>query len=303
MTAAADEVAITAIMNPGNGPGNAKDNNYVAAVNAFRAAGGRVIGYVHTSYGLRALATVTADIDRYALWYGIDGIFVDEMANTGPAERLNYYKAIYDHVKSINPDWEVMGNPGTTTIEQYLTWPTADRLMVFENVSAEYPEYAPSAWNEKYESSRFVHLIHTEPSAATMQTRLEQALTKDVGGIYVTDDVMNNPWNTLPTYWQAEVGAIASINAALLAGDFNEDGAVDAADLADWKTAFAQTANADADRDGDSDGHDFLAWQRQLAPSAAGRASALVPEPSTLAAIITGCLLGSAALYHRFAKR
>jgi hypothetical protein len=304
MTAAADEVAITAIMNPGNGPGNAKDNNYVAAVNAFRAAGGRVLGYVYTSYGARALTTVTADIDRYAMWYGIDGIFVDEMANTGPAERLNYYKAIYDHAKSINPDWEVMGNPGTTTIEQYLTWPTADRLMVFENVSAEYPDYDPSAWNKNYDSARFVHLIHTEPSAATMQTRLEQALTKGVGGIYITNDdlVQNNPWDTLPTYWQAEVNAIAAINASLLGGDFTGDGAIDAADLVRWKTAFAETDEADADGDGDSDGQDFLAWQQQLGPGAAGPALAFVPEPSALAAIVIGGLLGGAALYRHFGK-
>jgi hypothetical protein len=236
------------------------------------------------------------------MWYGIDGIFVDEMANTGPAERLNYYKAIYDHVKSINPDWEVMGNPGTTTIEQYLTWPTADRLMVFENVSAEYPGYGPSTWNEKYDSSRFVHLIHTEPSASTMQTRLEQALTKSVGGIYVTDDVMNNPWNTLPTYWQAEVDAIAAINASLLAGDFNRDGAVDAADLVRWKMAFAQSADADADGDGDADGQDFLAWQQQFGPSPDEQASAFVPEPPALAAIVIGSLLGGAALYRRLGK-
>jgi hypothetical protein len=149
MTAVADDVAITAIMNPSSGPGAAKDNNYVAAVNAFRAAGGRVIGYVHTSYGARPLATVTADIDRYAEWYDIDGIFVDEMANVGPAERLNYYKAIYDHAKGIDGQWEVMGNPGTHTIEQYLTWPTADRLVVFENASSAYPAYSPSAWNAK----------------------------------------------------------------------------------------------------------------------------------------------------------
>lgn len=40
MTAAADDVPITAIMNPGNGPGAFRDNNYVNAVDAFRAAEG-----------------------------------------------------------------------------------------------------------------------------------------------------------------------------------------------------------------------------------------------------------------------
>jgi len=292
MTAAADDVAITAIMNPNNGPGSAKDNNYVAAVNAFRAAGGRVIGYVYTGYGARPLATVTADIDRYAVWYGIDGIFVDEMANTGPAERLNYYKAIYDHAKSIDPAWEVMGNPGTHTIEQYLTWPTADRLVVFENVSAEYPGYTPSAWNKKYDSSRFVHLLHTEPSAGAMRTRLEQAVVRGVGGVYVTDDVMNNPWNTLPSYWQGEVAAVGDINDSFLAGDFNEDGVIDSTDLARWKTDFAQTSVADGDGDGDSDGGDFLIWQRELGSAWPDvGASAAVPEPAMTVPTLVGCAL------------
>jgi hypothetical protein len=287
MTAAADEAPITAIMNPGNGPGNNVDGNYVAAVNAFRAAGGRVIGYVYSSYGSRPLAQVTADIDKYATWYGIDGIFVDEMANTGPAQKLDYYRNIYDHVKSIDPAWEVMGNPGTNTLEQYLLWPTADRFMVHENIGSAYPSYAPSAWNANYDSQKFVHLIHTESSSATMEEYLRLALTRSTGGIYITNDVMNNPWDTLPSYWQAEVDAVAAINAALLPADFNDNGTVDASDLNRWRTGFGATGSTkfqgDANGDGVVDGADFLQWQQQSGQTslpAAASASA-VPEPAT----------------------
>ena len=45
-----------------------------------------------------------------------------------------------------------------------------------------------------------------------------------------------------------------------LAGDFDNNGAVDGNDLAVWKTAFGSTNGADADGDGDSDGQDYLAW-------------------------------------------
>jgi len=230
LNAAAADVPITAIMNPFNGPGNSLDGNYVAAVNSFRAAGGRVIGYVYTSYTARPLQQVLADIDRYDDWYNIDGIFVDEMTNTGPAERLNYYRDIYNHVKSINPNWEVMGNPGTTTLEQYLTWPTADRLMVFENVGSSYPGYTPSSWNFNYDSTNFVHLVHTEPSSANMLSDLALAVQRNAGGIYVTDDVLPNPWDRLPAYWTTLVDAVATINA-----DFNRDGVVDAADYVGWR--------------------------------------------------------------------
>jgi hypothetical protein len=301
MTNAADEVDITAIMNPGNGPGGATDGNYVAAINAFRAAGGRVIGYVYSGYGLRPLAQVKADVDKYAAWYAIDGIFVDEMANTGPAEKLNYYKSLYDYVKSKNADWEVMGNPGTTTIEQYATWPTADRFMVFENVGTEYPPYAPSAWNANYDRSRFVHLVHTEPSETNMETAITLAAQRNAGGIYVTNDVLNNPWDTLPTYWQAEVDTVAAVHDTFAAGDFNEDGAVDAADLATWQQGFGEAStrlwhrDGDATEDGVINGADFLRWQQQVGgagvvgagvvgvgTSAALGGAGLAPEPSSI---------------------
>jgi hypothetical protein len=69
-----------------------------------------------------------------------------------------------------------------------------------------------------------------------------------------------------------------------IAGDFNGDGFVDAADLNDpvmgWKARFGT----------DLDGEDFLAWQRNLGagtPPAAG-AIAAVPEPSTALLALLG---------------
>ena len=49
--AAASGVPVTAIMNVANGPGTAVNSDYVAAVNAFKAAGGTVVGYVYTCDG------------------------------------------------------------------------------------------------------------------------------------------------------------------------------------------------------------------------------------------------------------
>jgi hypothetical protein len=75
--------------------------------------------------------------------------------------------------------------------------------------------------------------------------------------------------------------------------DFNDDGAVDAADLAQWKTDFGLAGSSDADADGDSDGADFLLWQRQLGAAGLAPAAHAVPEPRGLA------MLGLAALWRR----
>jgi hypothetical protein len=64
-----------------------------------------------------------------------------------------------------------------------------------------------------------------------------------------------------------------------LPADFNNDGAVNAADLNVWKTKYPAAAGADADGDADVDGNDFLAWQRAL--TVATPPGAATPEPVT----------------------
>jgi arylsulfatase A-like enzyme len=83
---------------------------------------------------------------------------------------------------------------------------------------------------------------------------------------------------------------------ALSPADFNFDGVVDASDLLVWKSDFRSSVGGDTDGDGDSDGHDFLAWQRQLGSTAtASSAAGAVPEPTSgalaglLVAVLAAC--------------
>jgi len=214
LNAAASRIPVTAIMNPGSGPGNLQDSNYVNAVNNLRTAGGKVIGYVPTSWGARSAVDVKADIDKYVNWYNIDGIFFDEMTNTGTTSTLNHYQDLYDYVKAINPAWEVMGNPGTSTTESYLARPAADSLIVFESFATNYPGYTPSSWNFNHDPSAIGHLVHTTANEADMLNYLDLAVQRNAGQVYVTDDVLNNPWDTLPSFWDAEVTRIEEINNA-----------------------------------------------------------------------------------------
>ena len=161
---AATQVPLTAILNPASGPGAAFDSDYNTAVNALRTAGGRVVGYVPTSYGTRPFDQVQVDIDAYDSWYNLDGIFIDEMSNSGAQGLLDYYGDIYSYIHALNVNWEMIGNPGTNTVESYLMHPAADRLVVFESDGAAYAGYTRSAWNAGYDAAHFSHLVHSTPS-------------------------------------------------------------------------------------------------------------------------------------------
>jgi hypothetical protein len=89
---------------------------------------------------------------------------------------------------------------------------------------------------------------------------------------------------------EAEIGTLALL-APPAPADFDEDGDVDSADLAQWQGDFGVNGLSDADNDGDSDGADFLAWQQQLGSGSPGVAAVQsVPE---LGASVLAALAGS----------
>jgi len=207
LTDSAPEVGITAILNPDSGPGSTLDTHYTAVVDSLQAAGGRVIGYVHTSYGTRSAATVRTEIDRYYALYGVDGIFIDEMSND--TAHLGYYQSLHDYIRGLDGSGFIVGNPGTQTAPDYLA--TADVLVTFESPAAEYAGYEADAWTQTQDASRFAHLVYEVPDAAAMQAVIARARAMNVGHVYVTDDDISNPWDTLPSYWAAQTAAVAAV--------------------------------------------------------------------------------------------
>jgi hypothetical protein len=89
------------------------------------------------------------------------------------------------------------------------------------------------------------------------------------------DDDVGSTQDYAVAWWAMSAGP-------MLGGDFNNDGIVNAADLAVWQSNFGSGSAADADGDGDTDGNDFAIWQRNLGMTAATINSAAVPEPAAL---------------------
>lgn len=97
-------------------------------------------------------------------------------------------------------------------------------------------------------------------------------------------------------------GATGSIDLAPtpLAGDFDGNGAVDAADLDRWRAGYGLAAGAelidgDADGDSDVDGNDFLIWQQGLSAESGTPSATAAPEPASVW-LLLGSMLAARAM-------
>ena len=213
MVAAAPKAPIIAILNPGSGPGTTVDSNYTRAVNRLRTAGGRVIGYVPTGYGSRPIAAVTQDILKYQNFYSVDGIFLDEMGNDGSAASLSYYASLYQYIKGLNPAWRVIGNPGTSTQSVYLSYPSADAVVIFEDSNRIYQRYQTPTWIAGVAPAQIGHLVTNVADFSAARSALSLAQQRRAGLVYLTNDkIGGNPWDTLPAWWGQLVTEVCTIN-------------------------------------------------------------------------------------------
>jgi hypothetical protein len=234
---------ITAIVNPGSGPGTSFNSDYNTRINQFRSAGGKVLGYVPTGYGgsqvstgstcqpssgaSYSIADVVSCASRYNSFYSIDGIFLDEFTNTSGATELSFYRSIYSGTRAINPSWTITGNPGTSVVPAYfdsLLGYTADRIVSFEQIGANYVNYAPAPGAVGGPASQFAHIVYDVSSATQAMNFIALAATRNVGAIYVTNDnfcqgqncatAQNdfNPFDTLPNYFDQLALQVRQIN-------------------------------------------------------------------------------------------
>lgn len=198
------------IMNPNSGPTLTANADYVIAVNGLRAADVKVVGYVYTSWGNRSSTLVKSDIDLYYAQYNIDGIFFDEASTN--VDDVPYYQEISDYVYSMDNHNYVVLNPGTNTAEEYIS--IANITVIFENSAASYMDSweAPSYLND-YPSHKYAHMIHSTP--AELEAEIAQlSYQRKAGYVFITDDVMPNPYDALPTYLSEEVTDLSANCAA-----------------------------------------------------------------------------------------
>lgn len=193
-------VPVIAVFNPNSGPGASADSVYVTATNDLKNAGIVVLGYVPTGYADRDPNEVKAEIDDYVAWYpATTGIFFDEQSNEPGFE--SYYSDLDTYAKSKGLTFTV-GNPGTDTAESYVN--ALDMMLIYET------DGLPSAsslggWHDGYDKKNFGIIPYAVPSLDTSFVAQAKA---HVGYIYITDDDLPNPWDSLPPYFDALLGEL-----------------------------------------------------------------------------------------------
>ncbi|MDQ6862348.1 MAG: spherulation-specific family 4 protein [Thermoproteota archaeon] len=190
------KVPIVVIANPNSGPGNSPDSNFVNGINKLRAHGVVVIGYVATGYGSKSLAYLGGQINKYRSWYNVNGILFDEMSNVAGNE--NYYRTLSNYAKSLGLSYTV-GNPGTDVPATYVG--TVDTILIYENRG--YPSLGYlDGWHSHYNKSNWGMTSFGDPYLSQLWIAYAKQY---VGYIFITNDVLPNPYDSLPSYFSTLV--------------------------------------------------------------------------------------------------
>lgn len=216
-----NDVPFLIAINPSSGPGSVWDGNYAAFITVLQAAGAYVLGYVSTTYAgtqpvYRTEQQVKADIDAWLSIYAttpVDGIFLDEVTNTAVAEHVALYARYTDYAHSRNL-YPVVGNPGANSVGANFSTRTCDITIVHEN-----PAWADTATMETamlgnyvdghvdYPTSLRAALIYS--ASSTLDPYFIRKLLRYVRFIYITDDVLPNPWDTLSPLLEETLSIVA----------------------------------------------------------------------------------------------
>jgi hypothetical protein len=217
-----------------------------------------------------------------------------ELFTTEPFET-----ALANHTLEANSDGAVV----TVVLDHNVAFPTSNKRLLFATAGFDAltggvaPDYTlPANFFNPNALNISIIWAHGTDTAAFAGAALPKDGVNSLRDANTTpggpDSFVTGP--NSPTNFAGASGSVRVGGAPALAGDFDGNGTVAAADLANWKAGFgrlsaAEPVHGDADDDDDVDGNDFVIWQRQLGASQSEPLVVAVPEPSA------GVLLASAA--------
>lgn len=183
------------VLNPASGAGAAPLPEYAALAARLRGAAIRFVGYVDTDYGRRSADSVRAEVARWRDWYDVDGVFLDQ--SRADLAGLDLYERHVGEARALGCRTVVL-NPGCYPDEAYAH--LANLVVVFEGDAAQHRRVVVPSWVRRIPAERFCHLVHGVSADGLVAARSRTA-SWHAGSLYVTDQVLPNPWGRLAPYW------------------------------------------------------------------------------------------------------
>ncbi len=207
---AARHAPVVAIVNPQSGPGAQLDPDYTRIIQEAVRSGVTCIGYISTRYGKRPPAEVREDIDRWNSFYpDVHGFFFDEQAEHH--RHVNHYRALTRYSRRSLHDPLVVSNAGLMCSPDFFTRHATDVICVSENSRP--PEASPLPdWLRNVPRHRICVLAHSQATDHDVRRSVASAVAQEIGFLYVTDDVLPNPWDRLPSFWDQLVREVRAVN-------------------------------------------------------------------------------------------
>lgn len=196
-------VSIFAVINPHNGPGGPPNEDYRHGMQTLAEAGVVMLGYVPTGYGDRPSEAVRYDVNLYADHYAVQGIFFDEVP-TDPVY-LSRYQSYYTCARNFFLTGVVVFNFGTLPPQAYLDIGALN--VVFEDQADRW--WTAASQNVTLNPETTSVLVYSA-SLQDMRAILQDICTHNTARyVYFTDDEPPNPWDSLPSYWDELLEALA----------------------------------------------------------------------------------------------
>jgi hypothetical protein len=193
-------VPMVVIIDISNGPGASANSNYASWIGKLQSAGILVVGYVYTEFGARSIASAESDMSSYQKWYHLNGIFFDQMSAQESADY--YYSQLESYANSLGLPFTI-GNAGMavpssevglfhlTIIYEGAGTPNSNFLSL-ETSGHNRNDFAMIAYDSQFSSSYI------------------QDASGYVGYLYLTNDGMPDPYDTIPSYFTSVVSELST---------------------------------------------------------------------------------------------
>jgi hypothetical protein len=144
--------------------------------------------------------------DDFYTWYGVDGIFLDEMS--ADSSTLSYYSTLHSYIHSKGGKLHNLdvGNMGTVASTDWaLSNGIVDIQVIFEGGQTDFSSFTMPAWASSYPASEFAAIVYNVSSSNSMSSICSTLSNTDkIAYRYVTDGIYltssDNPYASLPSY-------------------------------------------------------------------------------------------------------